>query len=325
VLDELVVNTDIRAVALYGGVGKRAQIEALEAGCEILVSTPGRFLDLYSFGHISLKQMKTLILDEADRLMDMGFLNQLRSILEVIPTKRQNLLFTATFPDRLEAVSAEFLEFPVRIEGTASEKPVDEVEQAWLEIPNFRTKLQVLLHYLKDPDWSRIMIFCRTKDSAERVFRFLERKEVGEVRVLHANKGQNTRIHALDDFRAGNTRILVTTDVTSRGIDVEHVTHVVNFEIPANPQDYLHRIGRTARIHRTGMAISLADPAEIHHIKEINKYLQSPVAQIQMPEEVQAQPDLPGERREMLRRIDLRKQKADPTYKGAFQKRRKKR
>lgn len=324
VLEALTVNTDLRLACLYGGVGKKEQVASLETGVDILVSTPGRFLDLYSYGHIFTRQLKTLVLDEADRMMEMGFMPQLRQILEIIPVKRQNLLFSATFPERVEVLAHEFLEFPTRVESTDVQKPVKEVKQIWYPVPNFRTKLNLLLHLFEDESRNRVIIFCRTKDSAERVYKFLERSEVGTVRVLHGNKGQNTRINALDDFKAGEIRVLVTTDVTSRGIDVDRVSHVVNFELPKVPEDYLHRIGRTARIHREGVAISFVNQLEHYYLKRIEEFIEEKIAQTPFPEGVSEGGFLPGEKREMAREIDHFKRKADPTFKGAFHERKKK-
>ncbi|MEM9050684.1 MAG: DEAD/DEAH box helicase [Bacteroidota bacterium] len=323
VLVSLAVNTNIRSLCLYGGVGKTGQIEKLNEGCEIIVATPGRFLDLYSFGHIELKTVKTLVLDEADRLMEMGFLSQLKSLLEVIPVKRQNLLFSATFPERVKYMADEFLEFPTMVEGSQKEKPVEKLDQRWVRVPNFRSKLNLLLYLFGKEEWSRVIVFCRTKDSATRVFGFLSRKDIGEVRVLHANKAQNTRINAMEDFRKGEVRVLVSTDVTSRGIDISDVSHVVNFEVPKVPEDYLHRVGRTARIQKEGIAISFADISEEFLIKKIEKFLGEYILVEQWPEGVELGDELPGESRQIARELDGYRQKADPNFKGAFHQRKK--
>jgi len=319
----LAVHTDIRAVCLYGGVGKKGQVAELEAGADVVISTPGRLIDLYSYGHIHLRQIRTLVLDEADRMMEMGFMPQLRRILELIPVKRQNLLFSATFPNRVEAMAAEFLEFPTRVESSAQGKPVATVVQHWYPVPNFRTKLLFLEHVLGD-GWERVMVFCRTKDAAERVSKYLERRRPGTARVLHANKGQHTRINAMDAFREGEVQVLVTTDVSSRGIDVEGVTHVVNFEVPASAEDYLHRIGRTARVQREGVAVSLVNAAEEWMLAALSKELDSPVVRVDFPSHITPAPDLPGERQEILKALDTQRQLADPTFKGAFHEKKRK-
>jgi len=321
VFSSLVVNTDIRGVCLYGGVGKTGQIKELQAGCDVLISTPGRFLDLYSHGYINLRKVKTMVLDEADRLMEMGFMQQLRSILEVIPVKRQNLLFSATFPAHVEKMAEEFLDFPVRVSGSRKEKPVENLTHHWVRVVNFRSKLNLLLYYLKDAEWNRVIVFCRTKDSANRVAGFLDRKVDGEVRILHANKAQNTRINAMEDFREGKVRVLVTTDVTSRGIDVADVSHVVNFDVPRSPEDYLHRVGRTARIRKEGMAVSFANRSEELLVRKIKAKIEEPIPEVKWPDEVESGAYLPGEEKEIERDLDRLKQKENPEYKGAFHKR----
>lgn len=324
VLQTLIGNTDLRAVCIYGGVGKKNQVAQLEAGVDILVSTPGRFIDLYSYGHIFTRQIDTLVLDEADRMMEMGFMPQLRQILEIIPVKRQNLLFSATFPNRVEDLAHEFLEFPTRVESTNIQKPVKEVRQIWYPVANFRTKLNLLLHLFEEESWSRVIVFCRTKDAAERVYKFLDRSEIGHVRVLHGNKGQNTRINALDSFKNGDVRILVTTDVTSRGIDVDRVSHVINFEVPKVPEDYIHRIGRTARINREGVAVSFVTELERYYLSRIEKFIEADIEENPLPKAVNNGAWLPGEKQDLAREIDHFKRRADPTFKGAFHERKRK-
>lgn len=325
VLDALIANTDLRVVCLYGGIGKKIQVEELEKGVDIIVSTPGRFLDIYSFGHIFPRQIKTLVLDEADRMMEMGFMPQLRRILEVIPVKRQNLLFSATFPERVEALAAEFLEFPTRVESDNIHKPVEAVSQIWYPVQNFKSKLRLLMHLLKDESWNRVIVFCRTKDSAERVSKFFDRKDVkGGVKVLHSNKGQNARINALDEFREGTVRVLVTTDVTSRGIDVDMVSHVVNFELPSSSEDYIHRIGRTARIKREGVAVCFINPSEMPPLKRLEDYIEDDIKKMDWPEELVPDAYLPDEKQEIDRELDRQKRLADPTFKGAFHEKKRK-
>ncbi len=319
-LQSLVKNTDLRCTVLYGGIGRKTQIEELQQGCDILVATPGRFLDLYGLGHIHSRTLKILVLDEADRMMDMGFMPQLRHVLDVIPVKRQNLLFSATFPERVEKMAAEFLEFPTRVFGQNPEKPVSKVEQIRYSAPNFRSKLALLVHLLQDPGMSKVMVFCRTKDVAERVSRYLVRMDIGEVRVLHANKGQNTRLHAMDLFGEGKIRVLVTTDVSSRGIDVDRVSHVVNFEVPRDTDDYLHRIGRTARIEREGAAVSFVSENEECYIDEIGRKMETPITKLPWPEGLTYGEDLPGEKRQREIEKDLERQRKDPKYGGAFHK-----
>jgi ATP-dependent RNA helicase RhlE len=218
---QLAKYTDLRILPIYGGVGNKAQIEAIEKGVDIIISTPGQFMELYLKRALPPKQIKFLVLDEADRMMDMGFMPQLRKIFEVIPSKRQNLLFSATFPQKVERLAAEFLEFPVRIEVTLQATAAKQVEQELYRVPNIKTKINFLEDLLKDREtFNRVMIFTRKKEVADNVFRYLDRKGMGPVKVIHSNKGQNPRINAVNEFKEGKLRILVSTDVTARGIDV---------------------------------------------------------------------------------------------------------
>jgi ATP-dependent RNA helicase RhlE len=312
--------TDLRIGALYGGVGPKTQIEHLGAGLDLVVATPGRFLEVYSRGAFETKKLKHLVLDEADRMMDMGFMPQLRQILEVIPAKRQNVLLSATFPDHVHRLSEEFLLWPTRIEITPQSTPVETVDQVWFTVPNFQTKLNLLMHLLENEDLKRVIIFVRTRELAENIARFLVRKEVGELRVLHANKGQNSRLNAVDDFRAGDIRILVSTDVSARGIDIPAVSHVINFSVPRDHLDYVHRIGRTGRAFLTGTAITFVDAAEVYHIKKIEHIIRMSVQQIDLPKGVTIESTTKEEKQEQAKEIDFQKRRENPEYKGAFHK-----
>ncbi|NND94030.1 MAG: DEAD/DEAH box helicase [Flavobacteriales bacterium] len=316
--------TDIRALAVYGGSGYKQQLNALEAGVDIVVASPGRLLEFYSKGDLVLRKLEVLVLDEADRLMDMGFMNQLRSILEVIPVKRQNLLFSATFNEKVEKLSHEFLDFPIKVEITPSATPAETIDQYIIELPNFKSKLSYLEFLLNDEKASKVMVFCRTKDRADRVHRYLDRKTEGGVKVIHSNKGQNTRINAFKEFQDGTLRVLVATDVSARGIDVASVSHVVNFDVPRMTEDYTHRIGRTGRARNTGIAVSLVDPTERYFIGHIEKLIEQEIPKQELDKSIEIHDFLPGEKKEMLREIDRQKQKTDKGFKGAFHQRKKK-
>ncbi|GCC51220.1 DEAD/DEAH box helicase [Chryseotalea sanaruensis] len=317
--------TDLRIVPVYGGVGIKAHIDAIANGVDILVSTPGRFMEIYLKGDLPVKQIKTLVLDEADRMMDMGFMPQLRKIFEVIPSKRQNLLFSATFGERVEKLSQDFLEFPVRIEVTPPATTSIQVTQELYEVPNIKTKINLLLHLLEDKeDFHRVIIFTRTKDTANNIFKFLERKALGTVKVIHSNKGQNTRINAMYEFKDGGIRILVSTDVSARGIDVTDVSHVINFDVPIVYDDYVHRIGRTGRALSEGKAITFVNPAEHYHIQKIEKLIRQRIPVKKLPSAVDVEEAGMEEKQDMAREIDWQKKKDDPTYQGAFHERKKK-
>ena len=289
-LRALAVHTDLRIYAIYGGLGPKTQIETIQQGLDILIATPGRLMEIYGKGELVLKELKTLVLDEADKMMDMGFMPQIRRILEIIPRKRQNVLFSATMPPRVTLLSEEFLEFPVRVEVTPPAQPAQTVTQSLYEVPNLSTKLN-LLHHLLHRDaatMNRVMLFARTKENADQVARFLERQApVGEVRVIHGNKGQNARLNSMDAFKEGGVRYLVATDVASRGIDVPQVSHVINFDVPLIYDDYVHRIGRTGRARHTGEAITFANPAERQHIERIEELTKQPIPLLPLPTEVE--------------------------------------
>jgi ATP-dependent RNA helicase RhlE len=311
--------TDLRTVHLYGGVGPKTQIDNIKAGVDIIVATPGRFLELYQRNELAPKQIKTLVLDEADRMLDMGFMPQLRRIFEVIPSKRQNLLFSATFPQRVERLSQEFLEFPVRVEITPPATVPTKVEQELYWVPNSRTKINFLEYVLQDKEaFNRVMVFARTKDAANDIFKFIERKGYGPAKVVHSNKGQNSRINAVTEFKEGKLRVLVSTDVASRGIDVTNVSHVINFDVPIVYEDYVHRIGRTGRAFQSGKAITLVTDSEKYHIDKIQKIIREKIPVKKLPEQVQLAETPREELQDMAREIDRQKRYEDPEFKGAF-------
>ncbi len=314
----LAANTDLRAVSLYGGVGMKAQLEALENGADIIIATPGRFMDIYLKGELNTKLIKTLVLDEADKMMDMGFMPQIRKILEVIPVKRQNLLFSATMPEKVVKLSEEFLEFPEVAEAAPQATAAETITQELYEVPNLRTKIAFLEYLLQDDAFSRVLIFTRTKKVADNVFKYLERKGFGPIRVIHSNKGQNSRINAMNQFKNGELRILVSTDVTARGIDVSQVSHVINFEVPVVYEDYVHRIGRTGRAEQEGTAITFADESELMHIPKIEALIREKIPAKKMPAVVEEFPTPKEERQQIARAIDAFKRREDPTFKGAF-------
>jgi ATP-dependent RNA helicase RhlE len=316
----LAKNTDLRIVAIYGGVGPKTQLEQIANGVDILVATPGRFMELYLKKIVGVSLIKTLVLDEADRMMDMGFIHQLRKIFEVIPSKRQNLLFSATFPAKVEKLSQDFLEFPVRIEITPQATPSKQVEQELYHVPNMRTKINFVDFLLQKEECKRVMIFARTKEWADNIYKFIERKVSGSVRVIHSNKGQNTRINAINEFKEGSLRVLVSTDVSARGIDVVNVSHVINFDVPNLYEDYVHRIGRTGRALQVGKAITFVTKAEVYHIGRIEKIIGLKIPIKEMPAEVEVAETTREEAQLMAREIDRQKRLDDPAFKGAFHK-----
>lgn len=312
--------TDLRAVVVFGGIGPKTQIEQIKAGVDIIIATPGRFLDIYLAGHINTQYLKFLVLDEADKMMDMGFIGSIHRILEVVPRKRQNLLFSATMSSLVQKIAGDFLKNPTIIEVAEQATPAATVTQALYEVPNFKTKINLLRFLMEnDEDFKRIIIFCKTKTVADNIYSFIVRRFGEEaVRVIHANKGQNTRINSINSFKEGNIRILVATDVASRGIDVSEVSHVINFDVPIIIEDYVHRIGRTGRAFAKGDALTFCSPGEKYYIEKIEKLIRQQIPVVPLPTEVFVEETPYEERQAIARAVDDQKRKDDPDFKGAF-------
>lgn len=312
--------TDLRTVVVYGGLGPKTQIEQIKAGVDIIVATPGRFLDIYLAGHINTQYLKFLVLDEADKMMDMGFIGSIHRILEIVPRKRQNLLFSATMSALVQKIAGDFLKHPTIIEVAEQATPAQTVSQHLYEVPNFKTKINLLQHLMKDDEaFKRLIIFCKTKVVADNIFSFIERRFGADaVRVIHANKGQNTRINSINSFKEGNIRVLVATDVAARGIDVSDVSHVINFDVPIIIEDYVHRIGRTGRANATGDALTFCTPGEKYYIEKIQKLIRQEIPVVTLPAEVFVDETPYEERQAIARAIDDQKRKEDPDFKGAF-------
>ena len=312
--------TDLRTVVLYGGLGPKTQIAELKKGVDIIVSTPGRFLDLYLAGNINTQHIKFLVMDEADKMMDMGFIGSIHRILEVVPRKRQNLLFSATMSELVHKISGDFLKHPTIVEVAPQATPPTTVSQEVYKVPNLKTKLNLLQHLLKDvDDFTRLIVFCKTKVVADNICHYLQRRYgADEVKVIHANKGQNTRINSINAFKKGGLRILVATDVASRGLDVTDVSHVINFDVPIIIEDYVHRIGRTGRALQTGSAITFSTPGDEFYLEKIEKLIRQKITVKEIPEGVFVDDTGYDERQAIAKEIDLQKRKEDPEFKGAF-------
>jgi ATP-dependent RNA helicase RhlE len=256
---------------VYGGVGQAPQVKTLHAGVDILVATPGRLLDLIEQGHVRLNTVTYLVLDEADRMLDMGFVRDVRRILAHLPKDRQSMLFSATMPSEIARLSGEILRNPARVEVAPSGTAVDLVDQYVFHVATTQ-KRALLATLLRDPTMRRVIVFTRTKHGANRVAGYLA--EGGVVATaIHGNKSQSARQAALEDFRSGRSRVLVATDIAARGIDVEAVTHIVNYELPNVPETYVHRIGRTARAGACGSALSFCDATEHTYLRDIEKLI----------------------------------------------------
>ncbi len=254
---------------ILGGVGQRPQVRALARGVDILVATPGRLLDLMAQGHVRLDRASTLVLDEADRMLDMGFINDVRKIIKALPSRRQSLLFSATMPADVARLAADILHRPLRIEVSPEVITVDKIDQR-VYFVGAKEKRALLAQLLRDPALARVIVFTRTKRGANRVSEQLERAGVSAA-ALHGNKSQAARQKALDAFRAGRARVLVATDIAARGIDVDDVSHVINYELPNIAESYVHRIGRTARAGAAGIALAFCDPSERAYLGDIER------------------------------------------------------
>ena len=312
---------DIRCVGIYGGTNIRTQQSAVYEGVDLLVATPGRFMDIYMNGIIRTSQVKTVVVDEADRLMDMGFMPQLRSILEVIPEKHQTLLFSATFSATIDEMAREFLSpDPVRVETAAQATPVEFVSQYRYDVPNIATKINLLKLLLADKEeYRRVMIFTETKKNADRIVEKLADYWTGELSVLHSNKAQNSRLNALRAFKEGSTRIMISSDVAARGIDVQDVSHVINFDIPSIPEEYIHRIGRTARAGKEGVAISFVSEKEEPRFDAIESLIGQQVDMLELPEDLEISELLMDE--EKVQTANIVYQRGKPKGGGAFHQR----
>ena len=312
--------TDLRSYVIFGGLGPKTQIEELKKGVDILITTPGRFMDLYLEGHIITKKLEILILDEADKMMDMGFMPQINKILEVVPRKRQNMLFSATMSERIEKLAENFLLWPTKIEVTPQATPATTIVQELYFVPNFKTKINLLKVFVEDdPSVTKLIVFCRSRANAENVYKFLLRRfNESHVKVLHANKGQNTRINSINAFKNDEVRILVATDVAARGIDVSDVSHVINFDVPVIYEDYVHRIGRTGRAYNLGKAVTFCNPSEAHFIHKIEQLIRQQIPVLDIPEKVFIEETPYEEKQAIDKEIDDQKRKADPDFKGAF-------
>jgi ATP-dependent RNA helicase RhlE len=265
----------ISHTVIFGGVGQNPQVEALRRGVDIAVATPGRLLDLKSQGHIDLRRVEVFVLDEADRMLDMGFAPDVKRIIAALPYKRQSLLFSATMPDEIRSIAENLLRDPARVAVAPVATTVEQVSQHVCHVQN-ANKLSLLVHLLdRHPD-GLVLVFSRTKHGANRLVARLDRQGVPAA-AIHGNKSQSARTRALEEFRNGDTRVLVATDIAARGIDVKGISLVVNYDIPVEPEAYVHRIGRTARAGANGTAISLCDPQERASLRDIQRLIRQEI------------------------------------------------
>ncbi|MBF0260305.1 MAG: DEAD/DEAH box helicase [Magnetococcales bacterium] len=265
----------IRHTVIFGGVGQFPQAKAMSRGVHILVATPGRLLDLINQGIVRLSSLQVFVLDEADRMLDMGFIHDIRRIIALLPAERQTLLFSATMPAEVEELTKGILRDPVRVEVTPQSTTVEKVDQKVLFV-NKENKRALLKKILEQQDIHRALVFTRTKHGADRVTEHLEKNAIPAM-AIHGNKSQSAREKSLELFRNGEVRVLVATDIAARGIDVAHISHVINFDLPNEPESYVHRIGRTARAGNDGQAISFCDATESPYLRDIERIIRQKV------------------------------------------------
>ena len=270
--------TKLRHTYVFGGVGQNPQVKALARGVDVLVATPGRLLDLAAQRHLDLSDVSVLVLDEADRLLDMGFVRDVKRIVAQTPKSRQTLLFSATMPKAVASLAREILKDPVRVDVSPKQVTVKEIEQRVVMVDN-ADKRRALEHLLRHDSVSRAIVFTRTKHGANKVARQLENSGIG-AEAIHGNKSQNARQRALQNFKNGDAWVLVATDIAARGIDIDAVSHVVNYELPHEPESYVHRIGRTGRAGAAGMALSLVDPSERGRLRAVEKLIRFSPAEL---------------------------------------------
>lgn len=299
--------TDIKSTVIFGGVKQGVQTNALKQGIDILVATPGRLLDLMDQGYISLADVKYFVLDEADRMLDMGFINDIKKILVKLPKKRQSLFFSATMPDKILSLSRQILINPKKVAVDAVSSTAETIQQ-FIYPTNKDCKNKLLLYILKNPELKRVLLFSRTKHGADRIVRNLRKKNIKGA-AIHGDKAQPQRQKALKQFKNGEIRVLVATDIAARGIDIDKLRYVINFDVPNEPETYVHRIGRCGRAGEEGIAISICEPEENAFVKDIEKLIKRSIKVISdNPFPQTDKPMNEAERKEAAREKERKKQ-----------------
>jgi ATP-dependent RNA helicase RhlE len=264
-------NTGLKHEVIFGGVPQHKQVNALRNGTDILIATPGRLIDLINQGYVSLKHLQIFVLDEADRMLDMGFINDVKKVIKELPEKKQTLLFSATMPPQIAQLANSLLHFPVKVEVAPVSSTAEKIDQSVFFVDK-KDKQALLVHLLQNKSIDRTIVFSRTKHGADRISKALKKTNIS-ADAIHGDKSQNARQNALSNFKNGNLQVLVATDIAARGIDVDALTHVINFDLPNVPETYVHRIGRTGRAGTSGIAFSFCDSEERAYLNDINKLI----------------------------------------------------
>lgn len=272
----------LRSAVVFGGVKINPQMMRLRGGVDVLVATPGRLLDLHQQGAVRFDQLEILVLDEADRMLDMGFIHDIRKLFKVLPPKRQNLLFSATFSDEIRTLAKGMVNNPVEISVTPRNTTARSVDQ-WISVVDKKRKPAALIHLINEHQWQQVLVFSRTKHGANRLTKQLQEENITAA-AIHGNKSQGARTRALADFKSGEVRVLVATDIAARGLDIDQLPQVVNFDLPNVPEDYVHRIGRTGRAGATGQAVSLVSADEEQQLADIEHLIQQLITRHELPD-----------------------------------------
>ena len=291
-----------RVLGVYGGTNINTQKQAIAAGIDILVATPGRLYDLALSRVLQLKSIQKLVIDEVDVMLDLGFKHQLINIFDILPEKRQNIMFSATMTEDVDLLINDFFKSPKRVSIAISGTPLDNITQARYNVPNFYTKINLLTHLLNDTEtFNKVLIFVAFKKMADRLFEQLDEIFHDELCVIHSNKTQNYRLRSIEQFRNGENRILVATDVMARGLDIDNVSHVINFDTPIYPENYMHRIGRTGRAERKGEALIFNTEKEADAIENIESLMNMEIPLLELPETVTVSTELIQEERPVIK------------------------
>lgn len=294
----LTVYMNVRTIGVFGGVNIKTQKAKIAEGADIIVATPGRLFDLVMHKSLSLKDIKKLVIDEVDVMLDLGFRPQLLSIFELMPSKRQNIMFSATMTDEVEMLIDDFFIAPEKISIAVSGTPLDNIQQSCYAVPNFYTKINLLSSLLRDSKtFQKVLIFVSNKRMADLVHREMEEEYGSDCSLIHSNKTQNYRFKSIEDFDSGRHRILIATDIIARGLDLDQITHVINFDTPIFPENYMHRIGRTGRAEKEGKSILFFTPKEKQHKKAIEELMAYEIPSKKMPKDVEISEDLIAEER----------------------------
>ena len=319
-VEQLTKYMNIRVAGVYGGVNMIQQTPLITAGLDILVATPGRLLDFALNGTLKLKSVKRFIIDEVDEMLNLGFRPQLIRIIDLLPTKRQNLMFSATITDELKEFIADFFTDPLQIEAAKTGTPLENIKQAGVKVPNFNTKINLLEYLLNtNPGFSKVLVFVSTKKLADDVYELISAKFPEQIGVIHSNKSQNFRLEAFRSFNANKLRVLVATDLVARGLDFDDITHVVNFDLPEVPENYIHRIGRTGRADKKGVALAFITKNDTEMRKKIESLMGVKISVMKMPEEVEISTELtPDEMPQVIMKNVLVKVTASEERGAAF-------